>query len=117
MIRHDRQAGDLPGFARRLPLRVGEVGRDGDDRRAHFAAERAVRPLLERLENEGRNLLRAVGAVPHPHLHPGAHQALDREHRPLGGGRGLVAGMAPDDDGAGAAALVSAGISPPRDVD
>ena len=98
---HDRQAGDLPGFACRLPLRVGEVGRDGDDRLAHFAAERAVRPLFERLENEGRNLLRAVGAVPHPHLRPGAHQALDREHRPLGGGRGLVAGPAADDDGAG----------------
>ena len=44
---HDRQAGDLPGFARRLPLGVGEVGRDRDDGLAHVASERAIRPLLE----------------------------------------------------------------------
>ncbi len=102
----DVEAGDLAGVLRRLPLRVVEVGRHGDDRvgdllaeivlggrlqllqhhrgdlrrRILLAADLDPRVAVVRLHDLVRNARRLLGdlAVLPP------HEPLDREHRVLG---------------------------------
>ena len=52
----DVEAGDLAGVLRRLPLRVVEVGGDGDDRLRDRVAEVVLRRLLHLLKDHRRDL-------------------------------------------------------------
>ena len=103
---HHFEAGDLPGIFRRLPLRVVEIRRDGDDRLAHLFAEVLLRGLLQLLQDHRGDLRRRIllavrrdariavarahDLVRH-HLHLfgdfvelAPHEALDREDGVLG---------------------------------
>ena len=111
---HHLEAGDLAGVLGRLPLRVVEVGRHGDDGLADRLAEILLGRLLQLLQDHrgdfGRRVFLALrvdarvavaGAhhlVRH-HLHLfidlvelAAHEALDREHGVLGVGHRLPLG-------------------------
>ena len=110
----DLEAGDLARLLGGLALRVGEVGRHGDDRLGHLLAEVILGRLLHLLEDDGGDLLRGVEAavdvdargvvlaagdlVRHAgdlavHLVVGfAHETLDREDRVVRIGDGLALG-------------------------
>ena len=59
------QAGDAAGVLRRLPLRVVEVGRNGDDRLGDLLAQVVLGRLLELLDDLRRDLLRAEQLAAH----------------------------------------------------
>ena len=61
------QTGDFARLLGGLTLRVGEVGRYGDDRLVHRGTEVIFRRLLHLLENDGRNLLRSIFTPVHLH--------------------------------------------------
>ena len=89
---HHLQPGHLAGFARGLPLRVGEEGRHGDDRLVHLGAQVVLRQVLQAAQDHGRDLLRRVVLVGHAHGGGFAHASLDRPDRALGVHGILVAG-------------------------
>ena len=115
------EAGELPGGARRLPLAVVEVCRDGHDGSLDRLAERRFRPALELAKDIRGDLrgctLAAAGDDPHDAstvlrireaistpvlvrhvLVSEPHEALDGQHGVEGQlGRQLLGG-APDDD-------------------
>ena len=108
------QTGNLSGFLCSLTLRVGEVGRYGDDGFRHFLAQIILGRLLHLLQNHGRDFLRSVqtsfdvharGVVVSLHYrirHTGyfllhlviglTHETLDGEHGVLRVGDGLTLG-------------------------
>ena len=115
---HDLEPGDLPGILGRLPLRVVEVRRHGDDRLCDRLSEVFLRRLLQLLEHHGGNLRgrvigaerfdlrRAIGGpaddIRH-HLHffvdfliAATHEPLDGKDRVLGIGHRLAASDLPD---------------------
>jgi len=81
----DLEPRDAPRVARRLALRVVEVGRDGDDRLADLLADRLLAELLDLAEDEGGDLLGGVVAVPHPDLHVPVRGRNDRIGEVLAG--------------------------------
>ena len=105
---------DFARLLRRLTLRVGEVGRHGDDRFVNGLPQIVFGRLLHLLENDGRNLLRAVLTSVDLHARRVvralddlvgraldlrahlivclAHETLDREDRAHGVGNGLTLG-------------------------
>ncbi len=89
---HHLESRDLAGVARRLALRVREVGGHGDDRPAHGLAERGLGPVLQGAKDHRRDLRRRVrpGVQGHPLI--GAHEPLDRLDGALGIHDELVAG-------------------------
>ena len=113
---HHFETGDLTGVLGRLPLRVVEVGRHGDDRLGHPLSEIGFGVGLELLEDHRRDLLRRVILVPHLDAHVAvrgsaqligheplvalhrrifvlaAHEALDRVDRVVGVGDRLTLG-------------------------
>jgi hypothetical protein len=91
------EAGQLAGLARRLPLGVVEVRRDGDDRLRHRRADCRRRPVAELAEDHGRDFLRPILLVAEPDLDVLAHLPLDRLDGPLGGEGVLVAGRLADE--------------------
>ena len=56
----DVEASDLSGFFRSLALRVGEVGRHGDDSLRHLLSEVILGRFLHLLKNHGRDFLRRI---------------------------------------------------------
>ena len=56
---HDLETGDLAGLLRRLPLRVVEVGRHGDDGLGHRLPEILLRRLLQLLQDHRGDLAAA----------------------------------------------------------
>ena len=117
----DVEPGDPPRVARRLPLAVVEVGRDGDHGVFDLLAEVLLRRFPQVLQDRRGNLLRAEHAV--AELHRGVavrraddvvrreprrlidfligplapDQPLDRVERPFGVGRGLPLGERTDE--------------------
>ena len=112
------QAGDLARLLRSLTLRVGEVGRDGDDGLRDLLSQIILGRLLHLLQDDGRNLLRSV--LPSVDIHTRGvvialddrigsardvgrnlvvgltHETLDREDRALGVGDRLTLGRVAD---------------------
>ena len=106
------EARDLARLLRGLALRIGEIGRNGDDGLRDLLAQIVLGRLLHLLQNDGRDLLRRIEAsvdidarrvVVAPddrigsardvggHLVVGlAHETLDREDRALGIRNGLT---------------------------
>jgi hypothetical protein len=121
----DVETRDLAGVLGRLPLRVVEVGGDGDDRVRHLFAQVRLGVRLELLEDHrrdllGRELLLRVGdvdddAVVLPRFHLigndlslaldfaelASHEALDRSDRVLRVDCGLAARQVADESLAG----------------
>ena len=73
----DIETRDLARVLRRLPLRVGKVGRDGDDGVGDGLAQEGLRVRLELLQDHCGNLLRRVFMPVDEDLVVGAHLALD----------------------------------------
>ena len=73
----DVQPRDLARVLRRLPLRVGEIGRDSDDGIGDGFAEEGFRVRLELLQDHRGNFLRRVFMAVDGDLVVGAHLALD----------------------------------------
>ena len=88
----DVQTRDLAGVLRRLTLRVGEVGGDGDDGLADGRAQIALGVALQLLQDHGADLLRGVALAVDGDLVVGAHLTLDRGDGALGVGDGLALG-------------------------
>ena len=115
---HHLETRDLAGFLGRLPLRIVEVRRDGDDRLGDRLPEILLGGLLQLLQHHRRDLRRrvllvadldahiAVGRRNDPvrhHLHflvhlveSPSHEALDREDRVLRIRDRLALGNLPD---------------------
>src|ERR671920_2045929 len=77
----DAQARDLAGVLGRLPLRVVEVGGDGDDGLGHGLAEEVFGRGLQALEDDAGNLLRAVDAPLHLYARVAVRSLDDLEGR------------------------------------
>jgi hypothetical protein len=116
------EAGDAPGVLGGLALGVVEVGRHRDDGIDHFLVQEGFGRGLQRLEHDGRDLRRGVGAFADPQpgvavgrldhgerqplhgvLHPGriealADQAFHREQRAGRVGDRLALGDVADQD-------------------
>src|SRR5699024_7893178 len=75
------QPRNLPRVLGGLPLRVGKVGGNGDDRVGHRRADVAFRVGLELLQNHGGYLLRSILPVVN-------FDAVGAAHLPLDGGDG-----------------------------
>ena len=73
----DLQAGDLAGVLGGLTLRIGEVGRHGDDRLGDRAAQIGLRIGFQLLQNHGADLLGSVGLAVNSDLVVRAHLTLD----------------------------------------
>ena len=108
----DVETGDLAGVLRRLALRVGEVGRHGDDGFGHGLAEIGFRIGLQLLQDHGADLLRGVLLAVNLNFVIRAHLALDRADRAVRVRDGLtlchladhtLAGLGERDDGRGGA--------------
>ena len=114
----DVQTRDLAGVLRRLTLRVGEVGGDGDDGLADGRAQIALGVALQLLQDHGADLLRGVALAVDGDLVVGAHLTLDRGDGALGVGDGLtlgdltdhtLAGLGERDHGRGGAVALCVG--------
>ena len=108
----DVEAGDLAGVLRRLALRVGEVGRHGDDGFGHGLAKVSFCVSLQLLQDHGADLLRGVLLAVDLYFIIRAHLALDRADRAVRVRDGLtlchladhtLAGLGERDDGRGGA--------------
>ena len=88
----DVQAGDAAGVLGGLALRVGEVGRDGDDRLGDLLAEVGLRVVAQLLQDHRGNLLRGVVFAVDADLEVGTHMPFDRGDRPVGVGDRLALG-------------------------
>ena len=108
----DVEAGNLAGVLRRLALRVGEVGRHGDDGFGHGLAEIGFRIGFQLLQDHGADLLRGVLLAVDLDFIIRAHLALDRADRAVRVRDGLtlchladhaLAGLGERDDGRGGA--------------
>ena len=92
----DVQARDLARVLGRLTLRVGEVGRDGDDGLGHALAQIGLGVGLELLQHHRGDLLRGVALAVDRHLVVRAHLALDRGDGAVGVRDGLALGHLAD---------------------
>ena len=108
----DVEAGDLAGVLGRLALRVGEVGRHGDDGLGHGLAQIGFRIGLQLLQDHRADLLRGVLLAVDGDFIIRAHLALDRADRAVRVRDGLalcyltdhtLAGLGKRDDGRGGA--------------
>ncbi len=79
----DLQAGQLARLAGRLPLAVVEERRDRDHRLRDRMPQRLLGAVLERPQDDGRDLLRRVLLVAEGDGHLLAHLPLDRPDGPL----------------------------------
>ena len=86
----DLQAGNLARVLGGLPLGVGEVGRDGDDRLGDGLAQIGLGVCLQLLQDHGGDLLGSVRLAVDVHLVVGAHLTLNGNHSPVGVGDGLA---------------------------
>ena len=86
----DLQAGELARLAGRGALALVEEGGDGDHRLPDRHAQRLLGALLERPEDDRRDLLRRVLLVAQGDRDLLAHPPLDRADRALGGEHELV---------------------------
>jgi hypothetical protein len=87
----DFQSGQLTGFPRGVPLRVGKIGRDGDDRLLDRFPKPKLRPSGQLAQDQGGDFLRCEGASPQRHRLVAAHQPFDAFHRAVGIQQHLVA--------------------------
>ncbi len=91
------EAGDLPGFLGRLPLRVVEVGRDGDHRVGDRLTQVGLGVALELHKHPSGDLLRGVLLAVDVDSPAGAHLPLDRPDGPVRVGHGLALGDLTDE--------------------
>ena len=84
------QTGDLTGILGGLPLRVGEVSGDGDDRLGNGLAQISLGVGLQLLKNHGADLLGGVVLTVNGNVIILAHVTLDGRNGPVGVGDGLT---------------------------
>ncbi len=114
----DIQACDFARVLGGLPLGVGEVGGDGDDRLGDRAAQISLGVRLQLLEDHSADLLRGVVLPIDAHPMVGTHLPLDGGNGPVRVGDGLplchlahhtLAGLREGDDGGGCAVALGVG--------
>ena len=79
-----------------LPLRVGKIRRNGDDRLCDRLSKIAFRVVLELLQNHGGDFLRGIFMPVDVHSVVGAHLALDGGNGAVVVGNSLPLGKASD---------------------
>ena len=84
------QTGDLTGILGGLPLGVGEVGGNGDDRLSDGAAQIRLGVRLQLLQDHGADLLRRVALVVDGDAVVGTHLTLNGGDGAVGVGDGLT---------------------------
>ena len=89
---HDLQPGDFTGFAGRLALHVGKIGRHGNDRLVDRLPQVILGDLLQPAQDHGGDFRRAVVLVAQGDAAGFAHAPLDRTHSAFRAQNILIAG-------------------------